>query len=145
MSKVFERSFANGVVRDLALTAGFDLNTKNTRFAPRKRLLVVGPTIKFDVPGFSRPEPAGRQGVEPLRPGRAGLPRAQHRLRPPADPQRRLGHPLQAGPLPLKFQGFINYNTAKGRDYAGTKSAAQDNVWADQTRRDNPLRNVQAI
>ena len=32
------------------------------------------------------------------------------------------GIPFSAGPLPLKFQGFININGEKGRDYAGVKT-----------------------
>ena len=35
------------------------------------------------------------------------------------------GLPFQAGPVPLKFQGFINYNTDKGKDYAGVKTEAE--------------------
>ncbi len=34
---VFDEPVAFGPVRDMALTFGFDLNTKNTGFAPRKR------------------------------------------------------------------------------------------------------------
>lgn len=35
------------------------------------------------------------------------------------------GLPFQAGPVPLKFQGFINYNTDKGKDYAGVETEAE--------------------
>ena len=52
LGKAFDRSFAFGPVKEVAVTAGFDLNTKNTAFSPRKRLVVLGPTLKFDVPGF---------------------------------------------------------------------------------------------
>ena len=52
LGKLLDKRLAFGPVKEVAITAGFDLNTKNTRFAPRKRLLVVGPTLKFDVPGF---------------------------------------------------------------------------------------------
>ena len=41
-----------GAVKDVAITAGVDVNSKNDAFAPRVRKFVVGPTIKFDVPGF---------------------------------------------------------------------------------------------
>jgi len=52
LGKAFERSFAFGPVKEVALSAGFDLNTKDTAFSPRKRVVVVGPTFKFDVPGY---------------------------------------------------------------------------------------------
>ena len=35
------------------------------------------------------------------------------------------GLPFQAGPVSLKFQGFINYNTDKGKDYVGVKTEAE--------------------
>ena len=38
-----------GPVSDFGLTAGFDFNTKNNAFSPRKRLFVAGPTLAFDV------------------------------------------------------------------------------------------------
>lgn len=42
-----------GLVKDMALSYGFDANTKNTAFGPRKRNVVGGLTISFDVPeGF---------------------------------------------------------------------------------------------
>lgn len=49
LSAVTGRSFAFGPVKDVGLTVGFDLNTKNNAFEPKKRLLVAGPTLKFDV------------------------------------------------------------------------------------------------
>ena len=41
-----------GYIRGAGLTAGLDWNTKNDSYASKKRMWVVGPTIKFDVPGF---------------------------------------------------------------------------------------------
>ncbi len=122
MSKLFERSFASGPIRDLAFTAGFDLNTKNTRFAPRKRLLVVGPTIKFDVPGFLDVSLLAGKEWNHCGLGAPACPEASIGFDPQLILSAAWGIPFQAGPLPLKFQGFINYNTAKGRDYAGVKT-----------------------
>lgn len=52
-AKVTGTDIKFGPVRSLGLTAGFDWNTKNDPFyASRKRMLVLGPTVKFDVPGF---------------------------------------------------------------------------------------------
>ena len=41
-----------GFVRDVTFQIGGDFNTKNTAFAPEKKLIVVGPNIHFDTPGF---------------------------------------------------------------------------------------------
>ena len=119
---VFDEPVAFGPVRDMALTLGFDLNTKNTGFAPRKRQLVVGPTFKFDVPrGFvdlslfySREW--NHCGLPPC-----GLPENQNSIS--FDPYYQInlawGLPFEVAALPLKFQGFYNYNGAKGDDYFG--------------------------
>lgn len=52
LSKLTDKPMAFGPVKDVALMAGFDLNSKNDAFAPRVRKFVIGPTLKFDVPGF---------------------------------------------------------------------------------------------
>ena len=54
IGKVFDREFRyGGVVRGFGATLGFDLNTKNdASYSSKKRMLVVGPTLMMDVPGF---------------------------------------------------------------------------------------------
>lgn len=122
LGKVFERSFAFGPVKEVALTAGFDLNTKNTAFAPRKRLLVVGPTLKFDVPGFL--DVSLLLGKEWNHCGLGGLacPKSDISFDPQWIISAAWGIPFNAGAVPLKFQGFINVIGEKGDDYAGVKT-----------------------
>ncbi len=50
LGALLDRPVAFGLIKDVGLTVGFDLNTKNSAFGPRKRLLVAGPTLTFDVP-----------------------------------------------------------------------------------------------
>jgi nucleoside-specific outer membrane channel protein Tsx len=128
LGKAFDRSLAFGPVKEVAFTAGFDLNTKNTAFAPRKRLIVAGPTLKFDVPGFLDVSLLwGKEwnhcGLDP-RPGSTFDPCPKSDIS--FDPQWIVnvswGIPFQAGPVPLKFQGFLNHIGEKGRDYAGVKT-----------------------
>ena len=46
------RTFAvGGVLQDVSLQVGFDSNTKNTEFAPAKKLLVFGPDFHWTIPG----------------------------------------------------------------------------------------------
>ena len=52
LSAVSGSKIAFSAVKDLAITAGFDLNSKDDAFASRVRKFVFGPTLKFDVPGF---------------------------------------------------------------------------------------------
>lgn len=48
MNKAFKAGIKSGLVRDVALTVGTDLNSKNTAFAPGKRMIVVGPTVNLN-------------------------------------------------------------------------------------------------
>lgn len=53
LSKFTNKDFSFGVVRGLGITAGFDINHKDDAgYNSRKRMLVVGPTLMLDVPGF---------------------------------------------------------------------------------------------
>jgi len=119
LGKIFNKSLAFGPVKEVALTAGFDLNTKNTAFAPKKRLLVVGPTLKFDVPGFL--DVSLLYGKEWNHCGLSGCAAPGNHANIDFDPYYIIslawGIPFQAGSVPLKFQGFLNYNGKKGKDY----------------------------
>ncbi len=125
LGKIFDRSLAFGPVKEIGLTAGFDLSTKNTAFAPRKRLFVVGPTLKFDVPGFLDVSLLYGKEWNHCGLGSPACPKSDIGF----DPQWMInvawGIPFQAGPVPLKFQGFLNYNSEKGKDYAGVKTKAE--------------------
>lgn len=121
LGKAFDKSLAFGPVKEVAVTAGFDLNTKNSRVSPRKRLLVVGPTLKFDVPGFLDVS---------LLFGKEWNNNSLGKVNEVSfDPQWIIsaawGIPFNAGPVPLKFQGFANYLSEKGDDYNGKKTKAE--------------------
>ena len=57
------RTFAvGGVLQDVSLQVGFDANTKNTEFAPAKKLLVFGPDFHWTIPGgFLSPRCSSRR------------------------------------------------------------------------------------
>ncbi|QNM94809.1 hypothetical protein [Chitinimonas koreensis] len=52
LSKVSGDKIAFGPVRDVGITAGFNMGSKNNQIGARPRVLVLGPTLSFDVPGF---------------------------------------------------------------------------------------------
>ena len=53
LGKVSGKEFAYGPVSDVGLTFGFDVNTKDDAgYNSKKRMLVVGPTLAFKVPGL---------------------------------------------------------------------------------------------
>ncbi len=122
LGKALSKDFSFGPVKDVALTAGFDLNTKDTAVAPRKRFLAIGPTLKFNVPGFLDVSLLAAQESN-----HNGFGTVSKNVN--FDTQLMFnvawGIPFQAGPLPLKFQGFLNYLTEKGKDYNGVNTAPE--------------------
>lgn len=125
LGKLLERDLSFGPVKEVAFTAGFDLNTKNTTFAPRKRLVVAGPTLKFNVPNNGFFDLSLLAGKEWNHCGLGSCTDHEHGFDNQLILSAAWGLPFQAGPVPLKFQGFINYNTDKGKDYAGVKTEAE--------------------
>lgn len=113
LGKVFDADLSFGPVKEVALTAGLDLNTKNTQFAPRKQMLVVGPTLKFDLPkgfvDFSVLYAHERNHNGFNDPGERDVTFNDYTIYNLA-----WGVPFDLGAVPMKFQGFGNYNTAKG-------------------------------
>lgn len=125
LGKLLERDLSFGPVKEVAFTVGFDLNTKNTTFAPRKRLVVAGPTLKFNVPNNGFFDLSLLAGKEWNHCGLGSCTDHEHGFDNQLILSAAWGLPFQAGPVPLKFQGFINYNTDKGKDYAGVKTEAE--------------------
>jgi nucleoside-specific outer membrane channel protein Tsx len=111
--KVNGTPLAFGPFKDVALTAGFDINTKNTGAAPNKRMWVLGPTFmtKLDK-GFLNFSLLATQETNKL----FGTDKT-------FDVAPMLvvswNYPLQVG-LPAKFQGFFNVVGEKGKSYNGT-------------------------
>ncbi|MBL0355227.1 MAG: hypothetical protein WAS49_10320 [Candidatus Dechloromonas phosphoritropha] len=131
LGKIFDRDLSFGPVKDIALTAGFDLNTKNTKFAPAKRLLVIGPTLKFDVmgtigvPGFLDFSLYYGREWNHCGLGKPACPTENIVFDPQWILAAAWGIPFQTGPVPFVFKGFINYLSEKGPDYAGVPTSAE--------------------
>ncbi|ART79069.1 hypothetical protein [Oceanisphaera avium] len=115
LGKVFDADMSFGPVKEVALTAGFDANTKNTEFAPRKQMLVVGPTLKFDVPkGFvdfsvlyAHERNHSNSGTPLVSKDVTFNDYTIYNLT--------WGVPFDLGAVPMKFQGFGNWATPKGQ------------------------------
>ena len=125
--KVTGKPLAFGVIRDGALTAGFDLNTKDTTMGPRKQVIVVGPTLKFDVPGFLDVgvwyyRERNHCGIPPCL--EAGA-HSEITFNPTYLVNATWGIPFEVGSVPLKFQGFINFVGSKGKDYTNHDTAKE--------------------
>jgi hypothetical protein len=128
-----------GAVKGVGLVLGFDWNTKNdVGYNSRKRLLVAGPTLMWDVPGFLS------TGIllmhESNAPSGAFPPISQVNGRYTYD-----YHPMFSAswgiPVPASwtgwaggwgagwsFEGYLNYIAAKGRDEVGNPTGAETNL-----------------
>lgn len=120
LGKVTGKDFKYGPVRGVGLTAGFDFNTKtDAGYNSKKRMLVAGPTVMFDVPGFLNVSLL--QLWESNAPYNAyadvSVPRYSY------DPHPMLnaawGVPFNVAGAAFSFEGFANFITAKGTDEFG--------------------------
>lgn len=115
LSKVFDRSFAFGPVKEVALSGGVEMNYKNTDFSTRKRQLLVGPTLKFDVPGYL--DLSLFYSMEWNHCGLTVCQTENIEYDPYYVVHLAWGLPFQVGEVPFKFHGFASYKTEKGKDY----------------------------
>lgn len=123
--KITGTPWAFGPVKDTALTFGFDFNAKDTTFAPRKRLFVIGPNFKIAVPAgffdvglfFTKEQNHNAFGTK------------TKDITFDASPMLSAswGIPFSAGSVPVKFQGFLNIIGQKGKD-ANDKSTATETL-----------------
>ncbi|MXR37072.1 hypothetical protein GQF02_08815 [Neisseriaceae bacterium B2N2-7] len=117
LNKVFSRDWKLGPIKDFAFTAGFNAGSKNTQFAPRPRVLVAGPTLKFDVPGFLDLSVLYRDETN-----HNGIPGAKERnvhFDSTWNVNLSWGIPFQIGAAPFVFKGFADYIGEKGKDGFG--------------------------
>ena len=126
LSKVSDSKLAFGPVRNVGLTAGFDANVKvDAGYNSRKQMLVLGPTLMMDVPGFLNVSLlALRESNAPYNKfSSAGTPRYSYKTHLMLTAA--WGIPL--GKLPLAFEGFANYIASKGTDEFGGATAPEFN------------------
>lgn len=118
LSPVTGNTLSFGPVKEIALTAGFDLNSKNDAFAPRVRKFVIGPTIKFDVPGFFDVSLLYRTERN-----HNGIVGKSVRFDDTYGVSLAWGIPIKA--INAKFDGFLDYVGPKGKDGFGFETKAE--------------------
>ena len=117
-----------GAVKGVGATIGFDWNTKNdVGYNSRKRMLVAGPTLMWDVPGFLNTSVLLLR--ESNAPSGAFPPISQVRDRYTYDTHPMLsanwGIPVAEG---WSFEGYLNFIASKGRDEVGNATGPETNV-----------------
>lgn len=117
-----------GRVKGVGLTFGFDWNTKNdVGYNSRKRMLVAGPTLMWDVPGFLNTSVLLLR--ESNAPSGAFPPISNVNGRYTYDTHAMFsatwGIPVAER---LSFEGYLNFIAAKGRDEVGNGTGAETNL-----------------
>lgn len=117
MGKITGNDFKYGFMRGWGVTLGFDVNTKNDGYASKKRMLVVGPTVMLDVPGYMNAsvllfdESNAPNGV------------SRYHYKDHAAFETDWGIPL--GSMPLAFNGYFLYIGSKGLNEFGGPTAPE--------------------
>ena len=117
-----------GPVRAVGVTAGFDVNTKtDAGYNSKKRMLVAGPTLMFDVPGFLDVSLlALRESNAPYNTfTNTATPRYTYKTH--AMVSMAWGIPFNVG-IPLSFEGYANFIDSKGKDEFGGATKAETNI-----------------
>jgi nucleoside-specific outer membrane channel protein Tsx len=128
LAKVSGADLKFGPVRGVGLTAGFDVNAKNDAgYNSKKRMLVVGPTLFIDVPGFLN---VGLYGLwESNAPYNTFTSTATPRYDYDFHPMLNL-----AWAIPLvkdsgfSFEGFANFIASKGKNEFGAGTKPETNI-----------------
>lgn len=129
LGKVTGKDFKFGPVKGLGLTAGFDVNTKDDAgYNSKKRMIVAGPTLMMDVPGFLNVSLLALWESNAPYNGYSNthVERYQYDVHPMLTMA--WGIPFSLGPIPLSFEGFANFIGDKGKDEFGNGTAAETNI-----------------
>ncbi len=113
-----------GIIRDVILQAGFDWNTKSDAgYNSKKQMLVVGPGVSFDVPGFL--DVAVLEFYESNAPYNTFTNTGVSRYHYDPHPALSAAFGIPIGNLPLSFGGYALWIAAKGRDEFGNPTVAE--------------------
>jgi nucleoside-specific outer membrane channel protein Tsx len=129
LEKATGKSFKTTGVRGLGVTAGFDFNTKtDAGYNSKKQMLVAGPTLMLDVPGFLNVSLLALWESNAPHNGYANTdtPRYSYDTHPMLNLA--WGIPFTVASVPLSFEGFANFIASKGKNEAGGDTAAETNI-----------------
>jgi nucleoside-specific outer membrane channel protein Tsx len=126
LDKLSGSSLKFGPVNNVGVTFGFDVNTKtDAGYNSKKRMVVLGPTLMFNVPGFLN--------VSLLLLNESNAPyNTFSKVSTPRYTYKTHGMLTGAWGIPLgagfSFEGFANFIAAKGKNEFGGDTAAETNI-----------------
>jgi hypothetical protein len=127
LGKVMGKDYSYGIIRGMGMTAGFDYNNKNdSGYNSKKQMLVLGPTLMFDVPGFFN--------VSLLALWESNAPcndftnTCVSRYDYDTHAMLSLAWGIPIGSSPFSFEGFALFIDDKGTDEFGGDTKAETNI-----------------
>lgn len=126
IGKISGKDLKWGIVRGWGATVGFDWNTKNDAgYNSKKRMLVAGPTIMFDVPGFLNVSLLALNESNAPYSTFTNTSTPRYTYKTHAMLTAAWGIPL--GSLPMSFEGFMNIIAPKGTNEFGGSTTTETN------------------
>jgi nucleoside-specific outer membrane channel protein Tsx len=133
LEKATGKSFKAPGIRGLGVTAGVDFNTKtDTGYNSKKQMVVAGPTLMLDVPGFLNVsllqlwESNAPSGWSYASGSYYGVERYSYDAHPMLSASWAI--PFSVASVPLSFEGFANFIASKGKNEFGGDTAAETNI-----------------
>ena len=127
LGKVSGANLAWGPFRGFGATAGFDFNVKqDAGYNSKKRMLVLGPTAMFDVPGFLNASLL--ELWESNAPYSTYTQTGVARYSYTPHPMLSLAWGIPILSTGLSFEGFANFIAAKGKDEFGDQTKAETDI-----------------
>jgi len=126
IGKVSGANLKFGPMRGAGFTAGFDANAKtDAGYNSKKRMLVLGPTLMADVPGFLNASVLVFWESNAPHNDFTGVstPRYRYKTHPALDVN--WGIPIGAG---FSFEGYGDYIASKGKDEFGGNTAPETHI-----------------
>jgi nucleoside-specific outer membrane channel protein Tsx len=128
IGKLRGSDIAFGAMRGVGATFGFDWNTKNDiGYNSRKRMLVAGPTLMWDVKGFLNTSVLVLRESNAPSGAFAPISSVAGRYTYRTHPMLNAAWGLPLGER-LSFEGYANYIASKGRDEVGNDTGAETNI-----------------
>lgn len=128
IGKISGASMAFGPVRGVGATFGFDWNSKtDAGYNSKKRMLVAGPTLMVDVPGFLNVSLLALRESNAPHNDYSNTSVDRYTYKTHAMLNAVWGIPLGTG-TGLSFEGFANFIGSKGKDEFGGDTARETNI-----------------
>jgi len=127
LGKVIGKDLSYGIIRGAGLTAGFDYNNKDDAgYNSKKHMLVAGPTLMLDVPGFLNVSLLALW--ESNAPCNTFTNTCVSRYTYKTHPMLTAAWGIPLGSTSLSFEGFANFIASKGKDEFGASTKPETNI-----------------